>query len=56
MIHLEDITPDNWREDLKVAEEQKRYVSNSAVLLARAYAYRNERSHACMIYEEADDE
>ena len=53
MIRLEEITPDNWRENLKVSEEQKRYVANSTVLLARAYAYRNERSFACMIYNDA---
>ena len=40
MIQLVDIDPDNWRLGLKVAESQKRYVANSAVMLARAYAYR----------------
>lgn len=52
MIHLEEITPDNWREELKVSEEQKRFVSSSAALLARAYAFRNERSVAYMIYND----
>lgn len=50
MIHLVDITPDNWRSGLKVAPEQERYVANSAVMLARAYAYRNQRSRAFLIY------
>lgn len=36
LIRIVDITPDNWRLDLKVAESQKAYVANSAVLLARA--------------------
>ena len=49
MIHLEPITEDNWREALSVSEEQKRYVADSMVLLARAYAYRDNRSCACMI-------
>ena len=29
MIHLEEITPDNWREELKVSKEQERYVSDA---------------------------
>lgn len=52
MIHLEEITPDNWRENLWVAEAQKHYVASRTVLLARAYAYRNERSFACRIYDD----
>lgn len=50
MINLIDITPDNWRVGLDVAETQKRYVANRAVLLARAYAYRNNRSRAFIVY------
>lgn len=53
MLHLMDITPDNWRLGLKVAPEQERYVANSAVMLARAYAYREQRSRAFVI---CDDE
>lgn len=49
MIRLEDITPDNWRKKLEVAEAQKHYVANSTVLLARAYAYREARSRAFFI-------
>ena len=52
MIHLEEITPDNWREELKVSKEQERYVSDAMKILARAYAFRNQRSYACIIYEE----
>lgn len=52
MIHLEAITEENWREDLSVAESQRRYVSDPMRLLARAYAYREKRSCACMIYDD----
>lgn len=54
MIHLEDVTPDNWREELKVSKEQERYVSDAMKILARAYAFRNQRSYACIIYEEGE--
>lgn len=53
MIYLESVTPDNWRLGLAVAEEQRRYVSDSAGILARAYAYRNSRSCAYIIYADA---
>ena len=49
MVHLVDITPDNWRFKLQVSEAQKTYVAGSAVLLARAYAYREWRSRAFVI-------
>ena len=49
MIRLEKITPDNWRLGLKVSEEQKGFVADSAVILARAYAYRESRSRAFII-------
>lgn len=52
MIWLEEINPKNWRMELNVAEEQKDYVSDSMKLLARAYAYRNCRSEAFVIYED----
>ena len=54
MIHLEEITPDNWREELKVSKEQERYVSDAMKILARAYAFRNQRSYACIIYGEGE--
>ena len=49
MIRLEPIGPENWRESLSVAEEQKHYMSSPERILARAYAYREERSRALMI-------
>ena len=52
MIHLEPITVDNWRTGLSVSEAQRDYVANSTVLLARAYAYRDMGSYACMIYSD----
>lgn len=52
MIHLVDIDPGNWRLGLKVAESQKHYVSNSYAMLARAYAYREQRSRAFVIYDD----
>ena len=52
MIHLVDIDPSNWRLDLKVAESQTNYVASSAVMLARAYAYREQRSRAFVIYDD----
>ncbi len=52
MIYLADITPDNWRLELNVAESQKTYVANSAVLLARAYAYRTQNSRAFMVCDD----
>ena len=52
MIHLVDVDPGNWRLDLKVAQSQKNYVSDSYAMLARAYAYRNERSRAFVIYDD----
>lgn len=51
MIHFADITPDNWRLPLQVAPEQKSHVADRVTLLARAYAYREFRSHACVICE-----
>ena len=52
MIHLVDIDADNWRIPLKVSKEQELYVANSTTMLARAYAYRNSRSRAFLIYED----
>jgi len=52
MIRLAEITPDNWRLRLQVSEAQKSYVANPTVLLARAYAYRNYRSKAFIIYND----
>lgn len=52
MIHLEQITPDNWRMDLRVREDQRRFVADRAGILARAYAYRDSRSRAFIIYND----
>lgn len=52
MIHLVDIDPGNWRLSLSVSEPQKHYVSDSYAMLARAYAYREQRSRAFIIYDD----
>lgn len=52
MIRLEDIDGGNWRTPLRVSKEQEQYVANSTTILARAYAYRNTRSQALLIYED----
>ena len=52
MIHLESVTPDNWRLGLSVSKDQRRFVSDSSGILARAYAYRNDRSMAYIVYED----
>ena len=46
MMHLEEITEDNWLEALRleVREEQRRYVAPAAGILARGYVYRNNRA------------
>ena len=51
MLHLEEVTPNNWREDLRVREDQAHFVSGRDRLLARAWAYREQRSRAYVIYE-----
>jgi diamine N-acetyltransferase len=52
MIHLETITPGNWRRGLSDRDEQRRFVSDSAAILARAFAYRKNRSRAFVIYDQ----
>ena len=52
MIKLVTIDPDNWRLGLKVSEAQKKFVAESAGILARAYAYRERRSNAYIIYND----
>lgn len=52
MIRLQDVNECNWRLDLHVSQIQKQYVSNGSVMLARAYAYRNSRSSAFIIYND----
>ena len=53
-LKFEEIHPNNWRVDIKVAEEQKHYVSDLPHSLARAYAYRNQRCRAYLIYHESE--
>ena len=52
MIRLETVTPDNWRLGLKVRDDQRSFVADSAGILARAYAYRESRSRAFVIYND----
>lgn len=52
MIRLEDIDAGNWRIPLGVLKEQEQYVASTTIILARAYAYRNARSQALLIYED----
>jgi diamine N-acetyltransferase len=52
MVHLVDIDGGNWRAPLKVSKAQEVYVANSTTILARAYAYRDARSRAFLIYED----
>ncbi len=54
MIHLVDVDDTNWRIPLTVSNEQKLYVADTRTILARAYAYRNSRSRAFLVYK--DDE
>lgn len=49
MLYFADITPENWRLGLSASEAQKKFVADSAGILARAYAYRDARSRAFVI-------
>ena len=52
MVHLESVTPDNWREPLSVREDQSGFVADKAGTLARAWAYRENNSVAKFIYDD----
>jgi len=52
MIRLEKIHSGNWRTGLKVSKAQREFVSDDMRLLARAYAYRESRSNALLIYHD----
>lgn len=54
MIHLIEVTEDNWLEiaNLKVSEEQKKFLAPSIGILARGYVYRDCNSH---VFGIADD-
>lgn len=54
MIHLENVTPDNWRIDFQLKKEQENFVSAPDRILARAWAYREEGSQAFIIYDEEE--
>lgn len=49
MLTLEEIGPENWRTPLRLKESQKHHVAAPAVILARAFAYREHGSQAKMI-------
>lgn len=51
MVHLESVSPDNWRNGLRVNDSQRDFVADSDAILARAYAYRDSRSEAYLIYD-----
>ena len=51
MIHFEPVDPGNWRLNLQITEEQKRHVADCTTILARAFAYRDSRSQAYVIYD-----
>lgn len=51
-IRLEDINEGNWRVPLSVSEAQRAYVADRVNILARAYAYRDARSRAFIIFHE----
>ncbi len=52
MLHLVDVDSDHWMTDLHVSDSQKEYVLDAMCILARAYAYRDEGSHAFFIYDD----
>ena len=49
IVRLEEVTPENWRVDLHVREDQQRFVATREGTLARAFAYRERRSRAFII-------
>lgn len=52
MIRLVTVTPDNWRTKLAVSSEQTEFVADRLCLLARACAYREQRSRPFFIYHD----
>lgn len=49
-IYLKEVDPGNWRVDIGVSESQRKYVASLSGTLARAYAYRDSRSRAYIVY------
>lgn len=54
MIHLETVTPDNWRIDFQLKKEQEDFVFSPTGILAQAWAYREEGSQAFIIYNDEE--
>ena len=52
MIHLVDIDNETGDDSLEVAENQQRYVSNSLVMLARAWLHRKFRPRVFNVYDD----
>lgn len=52
MVCLVKINEENWRLGLHVSDSQKHFVADSNAMLARAFAYRESRSEAYVIYDE----
>ena len=52
MIRFEIIDGGNWRTKIETKPEQVHYVANCTTILARAYAYREERSRAYLIFND----
>lgn len=52
MIRLEAVNLDNWRLGLHVRDDQRKFVSDSSGILARAYAYRDSGSRAFVIHDD----
>lgn len=49
MMHFVPVDRGNWRTRLSVREDQKRYVAQPAVIMARAWAYREQRSQVMYV-------
>lgn len=52
MLHFEPVTPENWRTRLTIREDQKRFVAQPAVIMARAWAYRELRSQVMYVCDD----
>ncbi len=49
MLRFEEITPENWRCDIRVSPEQARFVADRTTILARAWAYRRENARVHLL-------
>ena len=50
MLHFEPVDPDNWRTRLTIREDQKCFVAQPEVIMARAWAYREQRSQVMYVW------